>query len=258
MNGRIGNGLDWIGSSRTSSQYHNRSFDLVSVDGNHPSSNPSSNPKAFPSVKAVYTYSSSDDSLDASYCSSEMARGLVTALANINDAEETVETLCEWPTKLHSSTPSLSAHSLVAAHPSWASVGSSSSAPRPTVRPKRRPVAAAVYRQRRAVESAAWSSTDDADPLVDNLTSLAAQTGAFKSTLTQLEADLSASRRDMGWLQENLATVQNAAAGVSDKVVKMQSQVINMERQITNAVKVMHRWRIGQRHVVGTTTPLAA
>lgn len=64
------------------------------------------------------------------------------------------------------------------------------------------------------------------------------QTAAIKSTLSGLEADFGASRRDMGWLQENLTTVQTAAGAVSDKVVKLQSQVANMERQIGGAVKV--------------------
>ena len=60
----------------------------------------------------------------------------------------------------------------------------------------------------------------------------------MKTTLSGLEADFGASRRDMGWLQENLTTVQSAAGSVSDKVVKMQSQVASMERQINGAVKV--------------------
>ena len=54
-----------------------------------------------------------------------------------------------------------------------------------------------------------------------------------------LEADFGASRRDVGWLQENLSTVQSCAANVSDKVVKMQSQVTSMERQISATVKVL-------------------
>ena len=56
--------------------------------------------------------------------------------------------------------------------------------------------------------------------------------------LAGLEADLSASKRDVGWLQENLTTVQNATGLVEDKVAKMQSAVANMERQIGGVVKV--------------------
>ena len=60
----------------------------------------------------------------------------------------------------------------------------------------------------------------------------------MKTTLSGLEAEFGASRRDLGWLQENLTSVRTATGSVSDKVAKMQSQVATMERQIASAVKV--------------------
>lgn len=109
----------------------------------------------------------------------------------------------------------------------WLNIGSSSSTPRPVTSGKRR-----------SVQPYSCTSTDDPPGLPHQYQLLLQQTAAIKTTLSGLEADFGASRRDMGWLQENLTTVQSATGSVSDKVVKMQSQVANMERQINGAVKV--------------------
>lgn len=190
-------------------QQHNRSFDI----GHH---------QLQPKRTTVYAYSSSDESLNLSFAHPQQQP----------QDDETVETLCELPLIHHStSTPSLAV-----VHPSfggggnhWLNVGSSSSTPRP------------VTAKRRAAQqpySCGSTSADDPPGLQHQYQLLLQQTAAIKTTLSGLEADFGASRRDMGWLQENLTTVQSAAGSVSDKVIKMQSQVVNMERQINGAVKV--------------------
>ncbi|KAI9556751.1 hypothetical protein GHT06_016542 [Daphnia sinensis] len=171
---------------------------------------------------AAYAYSSSDDSLNMSFAQ---------PTADQHEDDETVETLCEIPAIHHSSsTPSLVCHpsfGQLAAHNHWMSVGSSSSTPRPVASGKRR---SQPY-------SCGSTSADDPPDLPQQYQLLLQQTAAIRTTLSGLEADFGASRRDMGWLQENLTTVQSATGSVSDKVVKMQSQVANMERQINGAVK---------------------
>uniref|UniRef100_A0A0P5P3A1 Uncharacterized protein n=1 Tax=Daphnia magna TaxID=35525 RepID=A0A0P5P3A1_9CRUS len=188
------------------SQQHNRSFDTGQQ-----------NKRA-----AAYAYSSSDDSLNMSFAQP----------TGQQEDDETVETLCEIPAIHHStSTPSLICHpsfGQLAAHNHWMSIGSSSSTPRPVTSGKRRSV---------QPYSCGSTSTDDPPDLPQQYQLLLQQTAAIRTTLSGLEADFGASRRDMGWLQENLTTVQSATGSVSDKVVKMQSQVANMERQINGAVK---------------------
>ncbi|XP_057373697.1 uncharacterized protein LOC130694636 [Daphnia carinata] len=188
------------------SQQHNRSFDTGQQ-----------NKRA-----AAYAYSSSDDSLNMSFAQP----------TDQHEDDETVETLCEIPAIHHSSsTPSLACHpsfGQLAAHNHWMSIGSSSSTPRPVSSGKRRSV---------QPYSCGSTSADDPPGLQHQYQLLLQQTAAIKTTLCGLEADFGASRRDMGWLQENLTTVQSAAGSVSDKVIKMQSQVVNMERQINGAVK---------------------
>ena len=157
----------------------------------------------------VYAYSSSDESLlDMSYVAQQ--------------DEEEVETLCEPAPLIHHAT---STPALAGVHPSfW--LGSRST-PRP-----------ASSNRRRSANTGNSTSADDPPGLQHQFRLLLQQTAAMKTTLSGLEADFGASRRDMGWLQENLTTVQSAAGSVSDKVVKMQSQVASMERQINGAVKV--------------------
>ncbi|XP_046439129.1 uncharacterized protein LOC124190492 isoform X4 [Daphnia pulex] len=190
-------------------QQHNRSFDT----GQH-----HQNKRA-----AAYAYSSSEESLNLSFAQQPPDQ-------QQQQDEETVETLCEIPLIHHStSTPSLVAHpsfGQMVANNHWLNIGSSSSTPRPVTSGKRR-----------SVQPYSCTSTDDPPGLPHQYQLLLQQTAAIKTTLSGLEADFGASRRDMGWLQENLTTVQSATGSVSDKVVKMQSQVANMERQINGAVK---------------------
>jgi hypothetical protein len=188
-------------------QQHNRSFDTGQQ-----------NKRA-----AAYAYSSSEESLNLSFAQPPEQQ---------QQDEETVETLCEIPLIHHStSTPSLVAHpsfGQMVANNHWLNIGSSSSTPRPVTSGKRR-----------SVQPYSCTSTDDPPGLSHQYQLLLQQTAAIKTTLSGLESDFGASRRDMGWLQENLTTVQSATGSVSDKVVKMQSQVANMERQINGAVKVI-------------------
>lgn len=185
----------------TGHQHHNRSF-----DAGQPSKR-----------TTVYAYSSSDESLNLSFAAQPTSQ----------QDDETVETLCELPLSnaIHhsTSTPSLA----VGSH--WLTVGSSSSTPRPL---------SGKGRSGQPYSVVGSTSTDDPPGLQHQYQLLLQETAAIKTTLSGLEADFGASRRDMGWLQENLTTVQSAASGVSDKVIKMQSQVANMERQICGAVKV--------------------
>jgi len=176
-------------------------------------------------LKTLYTYSSSDeDSLcgDASFYGGAGDAGDVTDSFYDDDADDTVETLCEAaaPPKRHSSTPMLAA---------LAALPQSNYNSTPWRRSCKTPQEQHQHRMNADLEL------------------LGAHAGQLKSTLATLQLDVRASRRDMGSLQENLATVQSAAAGVADKVVKMQSQVIAIERQVANAVKVKRRRRRRRR-----------
>ena len=196
--------------------YHNRSFDLLAGDQEgHATS-------ASKSLRTVYAYSSSDDSLDASFSASEAP--FLKSFKDETDTE-TCETLCETTAvKLHSSTPSISANPF-----DWGT-------PKNGRRSNKSRASSIVWTPDVSFYSDNVAPLDGSAPRA--LHSLHNQTLQLKSTLAQLETDSSASRRDMGSLQENLTTVQNAAASVADKVVKMQLTVINMERQIMHAVKV--------------------
>lgn len=171
-------------------------------------------------VKTLYTYSSSDD--DSVYGDASFYGGVADA-ASFYDGDDTVETLCEsTPPKRHSSTPMLS--ELTSPPPPLTNYNST---------PWRRSKTPSSCQQDHRMET--------------DLDLLGVHAAQLKSTLATLNSELRASRRDMGSLQENLATVQSAAAGVADKVVKMQSQVIAIERQVANAVKVKRRRRRHRR-----------
>ena len=246
--------------------HHNRSFDLVSDEGG------SSN-VAKSMLRTVYAYSSSDESLNASFSSSSAApvsakvvpRGLrrgtagdsasSAAATDADDAEELVETLCE--AKMRSSTPSLAPSAFSNKVYSW----SNGTAPR--LRKRQTTLTQSTLSGLESIWSSpiyyGTSNTDDPEPgsivglnesasthqgsTLTSLHSLQTQAATLKTTLSQMEAHFSNSNRDMGSLQDNLKTVQNAATNVADKVVKMQSQVNAMEKQIVNAVKVITHLR---------------
>jgi len=213
---------------------HNRSLDVV-IQQKH------EQPRR--AASTVYAYSSSDDDEGLNVSFMPTSNG-----DDEGEEEETVETLCEVVLPHAVSTPSLA----VAGNPfsSWQIIGSSSSTPRPVARAAKQRHnllrssaigSAGVIGSVSALASASTrgggggsSSTDDPPGLYH----LMQQTSAMRATLSSLEADFVSSRRDVGWLQENLSTVQSSAASVSDKVVKMQSQVTGMERQINATVKV--------------------
>ena len=182
----------------------------------------------------VYAYSSSsDESLHLS--SSIHHRSTTQDDVSTHHDDETVETLCEVIHHQWTSTPSLAVQPQHTVNHHWQSVGSSRSTPRPVGGGKRR--SSQPYS---CSGGGGSTSTDLDDPtnLSHQFQLLLQQTATMRTTLSSLEANVGASRRDMGWLQENLTTVQNATGSVSDKVVKMQSQVVNMERQINATVKV--------------------
>lgn len=162
-----------------------------------------------PRASTLYAYSSSEESLSLPFAP--------------NLDEETVETLCE----IHHST---STPSLVDRQ--WTKAASKSD----NSNGKRR----STY-----LPSSDSTSADDPPDLPQQCQLLLHQTAAMKTTLAGLEAEFGASRRDLGWLQENLTSVRTAAGTVSEKVAKMQSQVATMERQIAGAVKV-HQLKFNQ------------
>lgn len=211
---------------------HNRSLDVMAVI--QPTRRRST----------VYAYSSSDDDAGCESLNVSFIPMTSSSVGDDDDDEEetVIETLCDEASGAlslphASSTPSLAVAGN--AFSSWQMIGSSSSTPRPVARAsKQRHLqlrSSAAANSAAAARAGGSSSTDDPPGLYH----LLQQTANLRSTLSVLEADFGASRRDVGWLQENLSTVQSCAANVSDKVVKMQSQVTSMERQISATVKVL-------------------
>ena len=158
-----------------------------------------------PRASTLYAYSSSEESLSLPFVIQ-------------NPDEETVETLCE--THHATSTPSL-AETRQRLKSAWGNNNNNNNTRRSTYQP-----------------ISDSTSADDPPDLPQQCQLLLQQTAAMKTTLSGLEAEFGASRRDLGWLQENLTSVRTATGSVSDKVAKMQSQVATMERQIASAVKV--------------------
>lgn len=172
---------------------------------------------AKPRASTLYAYSSSEESVSLPFIVADASDGR-------GDDDETVETLCEPAIHHSTSTPSL-VHLADAQRRQWLGVGSSRSTPRSSAR--RRPDAHADS-----------TSADDPPELGQQCQLLLQQTAAMKTTLCGLEAEFGASRRDLGWLQENLTSVRGATGSVAEKLAKMQSQVAAMERQIAATVKV--------------------
>lgn len=184
----------------------------------------------------VYAYSSDEDE------QSVMNISFIPATGETDEEMAVIETLCSddvTGTGLHHA---ISTPALTSGGPSLTSTAFHSM-PR---RPKRRiqqPIESSSSQG--VLQQPSSSSTDDDPPMQqaiwrqDQQLQLMKEAATVRAALAGLEADLGASRRDVGWLQENLSTVQNAAGQVADKVAKMQSTVANMERQISGAVKVL-------------------
>ena len=158
-----------------------------------------------PRASALYAYSSSEESLSLPF---------IVQTGPPDDEEDTVETLVE-PAATSTCAPSI--------------VNNNNNTARRS----------SVYQQTTTTTDS--TSADDPPDLAGQCQLLLGQTAAAKGALASLEAEFNASRRDLGWLQENVTSVRNAAGGVSEKVAKMQGQVAAMERQISGAVKVLDR-----------------